>query len=557
MTERFKLINPNDADPSKRGGGLDPDFVAGLQANLLAAREQSHAGVQAELADALATGRLGYQPKDLELPAPAGGNVTRNEQASSALSDVQSAYLMKQPPVGWQDSRLRPSLSNAGVSTGERVGPLSTAELDTIMAQRAPLEVDGVSSQTAGDRQPSKRRIYVEGTDGQPLSDEEWEARRTAASAELNTPSFAQGHQEYMSAQAEQRQADDEFLAGFPKGFVEDAVEEYDREFTLAALRGHAEFPSRIAEQGEAQFTHASSGEKMSVNEVQERMSRVDAARIGNDIGHAAELATTKKPFHEEIIDTENGLVHREVGRLDDSLGMVIETNQDGTLDRVEVIATDWNEDGTSEAHTVDVVEPNSEEPEILIDNQPATQDEAPIVEAVIAEVQEVSGADEAKADVAEEAVEAEQDPQPAPEPEQAPDEPVEVANTVSETAPKVTQEASVTPPMQPSAAERAQRSFDAKLSANAAFEAAQHYIANQAVRSLLERAGIDVKALEERAEAGELSISPEAYNAMRNLVHDASPRSMIWEQTPGNGSTLQRAAGEIQNQFIAILRSL
>ena len=123
MTERFKLVNPNDADPSKRGGGLDPDFVAGLQANLLAAREQSQAGVQAELADALATGRLGYQPKDLELSA-ADGNVTHNEQASSAPSDVQSAYLIKQPPVGWQDSRGRPSLSNAGVSTGERVGPL-------------------------------------------------------------------------------------------------------------------------------------------------------------------------------------------------------------------------------------------------------------------------------------------------------------------------------------------------------------------------------------------------------------------------------------------------
>lgn len=555
MTERFKLINPNDADPSKRGGGLDPDFVAGLQANLLAAREQSQATVQAELADALATGRLGYQPKDLELPAPAGGNVTRNEQASSAPSDVQSAYLMEQPPVGWQDSRLRPSLSNAGVSTGERVGPPSTAELDTIMMQRAPGEADG--AQPAADRQIPKRRIYVEGADGQPLSDEEWEARRTAASAESNTPSFAQGHQEYMSAQAEQRQADDEFLAGFPKGFVDDAVEEYGREFTLAALRGHAEFPSRIAEQGEAQFTHASSGEKMSVNEVQERMSRVEAARIGQDISRAAELATTKKPFHEEIIDTDDGLVHSEVGQLDDSLAMVIETKQDGTLGRVEVIATDWKEDGTSEAHTVDVVEPYSDEPEILIDNQPATQDEAPIVEAVIAEVQEVSGADEAKADVAEEAVEAEQDPQPAPEPEQAPDEPVEVANTVSETAPKVTQEASVTPPMQPSAAERAPRSFDAKLAANAAFEAAQHYMANPAVKSMLERAGIDIKALQARAEAGELSISPEAYSAMRTLVHDASPHSMIWEQTPGNGSTLQRAAGEIRDQFINIMRSL
>ena len=555
MTERFKLINPNDADPSKRGGGLDPDFVAGLQANLLAAREQSQAGVQAELADALATGRLGYQPKDLELPAPAGGNVTRNEQASSALSDVQSAYLIKQPPVGWQDSRRRPSLSNAGVSTGERVGPLSTAELDTIMMQRAPGEADG--AQPAADRQIPKRRIYVEGADGQPLSSEEWEDRRTAASAESNTPSFVQGHQEYMSAQTEQRRADDEFLASFPKGFVDDAVEEYGREFTLAALRGHAEFPSKIAERGEAQFTHASTGEKMSINEVRERMSQVEAARIGQDISHAAELATTKKPFHEEIIDAENGLVHREVGHLDDSLAMVIETNQDGTLGRVEVIATDRKEDGTSEAHTVDVVEPYSDEPEILIDNQPAMQDEAPIVEAVIAEVQKVSSADEAKADVAGEAVEAEQDPQPAPEPEQAPEKPAEVGNTVPDATPKVTPEASATPPMQPPAAERTQRSFDAKLAANAAFEAAQHYIANQAVRSLLERAGIDVKALEERAEAGELSISPEAYNAMRNLVHDASPRSMIWEQTPGNGSTLQRAAGEIQNQFIAILRSL
>ncbi len=546
MTERFKLINPNDADPSKRGGGLDPDFVAGLQANLLAAREQSHAGVQAELADALATGRLGYQPKDLELPAPAGGNVTRNEQASSALSDVQSAYLMKQPPVGWQDSRLRPSLSNAGVSTGERVGPLSTAELDTIMAQRAPLEVDGVSSQTAGDRQPSKRRIYVEGADGQPLSDEEWEARRTAASAELNTPSFAQGHQEYMSAQAEQRQADDEFLAGFPKGFVEDAVEEYGREFTLAALRGHAEFPSRIAEQGEAQFTHASSGEKMSVNEVQERMSRVDAARIGNDIGHAAELATTKKPFHEEIIDTENGLVHREVGRLDDSLGMVIETNQDGTLDRVEVIATDWNEDGTSEAHTVDVVEPNSEEPEILIDNQPATQDETPIIEAVIAEVYEASSAQEV--DTAEEAaevvaVEPELAAEPAPEPDTTPE------------ASPAQPEAPATPPR--STAERAAVTFDSKLAAEAAFQVAERYAANPAVSRMLESASVDMKALKERADAGELTITPEAYNQMRQLAQEASPRSMIWEQAPGNSSTLQRAAGEMQDRLANILRNL
>ncbi len=390
-----------------------------------------------------------------------------------------------------------------------------------------PLVAYPESSQPA-----SRRRIYVEGEDGGQLSDREWNARRDAAQASAAAEgerTFAESYREYRDAREKQDAADDEFLATFPEGFVQSALERHGRELTLKALRGEAEFPSSVAELNKSReagvFTHASTGEQLSLDEVAERLGAEDAARIGQEVSDLAELADKEKSLRSTIVETADGPVQRQEGLIDPTLTLVIDRKHDAGVGDVQLIVTEPQEESPSEhqheqehvevqSHVIEVVNPRSEQPEVLIDKIPVTTQEAGTVEAVIAE-----------------------------------------AKTVLDDR-KNEQRARQERPAQ-RAAETAPKGFDAKGAAKAVFAHVEHYMANPAIDALLRQAGVDPLELRQRAERGELRITPQAYDTFRRLSQDASPRSSIWNEKPGNGSTLQRAAADTQRMLISTVRSL
>lgn len=213
--------------------------------------------------------------------------------------------------------------------TGRNLGPLSSAEIDAIMAagEQAPSSATTPDAGAGTGRSP--RKILVDPT--------------SPANRESPAPEAPQRHKE--------------------ASLIEMAME------------ARAERPPM--------FTNASTGEKLSLADVKARMA--DAGTSPETIGIVADFAAETLPTgqavtHEFGVDTEGNIHETQTAHFD---GVELEAviGLDGTVEEVSVIidaeAPAEGED-TPEQHTVTVVEPTPEHSAIVaIDDEPVTDPES------------------------------------------------------------------------------------------------------------------------------------------------------------------------------------
>ncbi len=330
-----------------------PEEIAGLQRTLDETTRRLSANLQTEVAGMLERGELGKSHPDLEPPVQDGSAYDSASGFSQTPVEVAS-------PVGLEAPR------------GNQPDVLPAA------SSQAP-QVPGRKG----------RRIYIENPDGTALSNEAWDARNAQAAAERaakGEPSQEEALAAYKAGLEAQKLADDELLSGMDPDLLEASLKRHGRDGLLAIIKGEAELePYTGPDGGNLMFTHASTGESMTPGEVQERMDIVDARRIGKTSAGLAHEATAQMPFSESIINTpEGGIAYVEQGHLSDGLDMKITINSDGSLGEVAVIVSGSE---TGEAHTVAVEGPEADAPQVRIDGEPATPEQAPVVEAVLQEL--------------------------------------------------------------------------------------------------------------------------------------------------------------------------
>ncbi|AGL62332.1 hypothetical protein L336_0629 [Candidatus Saccharimonas aalborgensis] len=520
MAERLKSASPE----APNGGGFDPTFTAELRVGLDRVVDDSSATLAAAGEALIQSGRLGHVPPDLALPSPRIEVATARQSVASAFENSPDTMPVTQDPSSQVER------SNSFASLQEQAIPAGQAG----------------------------RRIYAEGPDGTPLTGVQWDALNQEALSNRAGPSAAELHEAHIAERAQAYAADQALLKSLPPEFVSSGLEKYGREGFLAVLKGKQE-PSAVAmsrtADGEATFTHATTGEVLSVGEVQDRIDHAEARRIGHSAASVAEAATTQLPFAEELIDTDNGLVYVEKGHLGDGLDMVIEIRPDGTLGDVDVVVTEEAPNGSSETHEVDVVTPESDNPDVLIDGEPATPKEAATVEAVIDHVGEVVHEQQSRGNISnpqevqretlpqemqEVAQEVAPEESPAVEQQTAPEEAAPVANGDGEA-------------VQPSRAQE-RAPFSLEVANNNAVSFVSNYARNPKVRELLAASGVDLEDFLARGASGELRMTSDKLAHMKSFFAQNSPRSQIWNERPGNASELQRAAARARQQLLSII---
>ncbi len=504
MAERLKSASPE----APNGGGFDPTFTAELRVGLDRVVDDSSATLAAAGEALIQSGRLGHVPPDLALPGPRIEVATARQSVASAFENSPDTMPVTQDPSSQVER------SNSFASLQEQAIPAGQAG----------------------------RRIYAEGPDGTPLTGVQWDALNQEALSNRAGPSAAELHEAHIAERAQADAADQALLKSLPPEFVSSGLEKYGREGFLAVLKGKQE-PSAVAmsrtADGEAAFTHATTGEALSVGEVQDRIDHAEALRIGHRAASVAEAATTQLPFAEELINTDNGLVYVEKGHLGDGLDMVIEIRPDGTLGDVDVVVTEEAPNGSSETHEVDVVTPESDNPDVLIDGEPATPKEAATVEAVIDHVGEVVHEQQSSGNISN-PQEVAPEESPAVEQQIAPEEAAPVTNGDGEA-------------VQPSRAqERAPFSF--KAANNNAVSFVSNYARNPKVRELLAASGVDLEDFLARGASGELRMTSDKLAHMKSFFAHNGPQSQIWNERPGNASELQRAATRARQQLLSII---
>ncbi len=553
------LNNTPDKQPSTGGSMFSAEDIASLQASLEANRQQINTETNATIAEALRSGQLGKGTPDLEMPKTAGPrldfqsmnpdiqNRVRAVRAERAARGIVDAPIdgLDTPPAAMQPMS---DTEVAAIAAGPRVSSEAVqAHLANAAKKPEPAVVDNPYKRPV-------RHIYQE-TDGKMWTDEQWaeaNAKDRAEQAKRGKKSMADQRAEYKSAKAEKDAADTELLDAMNPALREASLEKYGREGLLDMLKGTAEVPRYTGPDTEAAtFTHATTGETMNQSEVEQRMSEAEAQRIGAAAGNLAENALTRKPFEEELIDdAEKGLIYRERGHLDDGLDMVIEVLPDGSLGNVEVIVKD---DSTGEIHKVEVADPQTPKPEVTIDGESATEEQAPLVEAVLAEANaalenEPSELDKTtdSSEIGQSEVLTEEDTSDKAE---QPLETLDNSPVVEQMANKQTAPAEKVPSPRLTPEQMLMRQQQD------AMRFATSYIrSNPAFLEVFRSLGIDPNKLT----PGDVQLTDEALSYVNAIQKQGiKPESMILRENPHANSTLGRAASESQELVKGLLRSM
>lgn len=338
-------------------------------------------------------------------PTPDSGP-SRYEELGAKLGDhfEKSRNTPGKSILGTRTGTLTEQMRATGVFKGEKVGPLSDAELNDIVGARASWEMpdDNGGSGRGGEGSPDTggaggRRLLVEVPDSndpngvRALTNEEWDQKKANAGA-TGRPSLAEQGQQYKQEQADFETWQQELDKGLVDSLdpnvraVGEALHGADVSTLASIIRGHGgegEAPDTDNHQNAApSFVHAGTGEKMSLADV--KASLAGAAEKGSEagtspdgvalIGEYAATVLHALPHIDTGYDANGETYVVEEGKLDKGTGYEIVYNSDGGVEEVQISVQDEpnsepGADRRPETHSVGVVEPGPNHgADVLID---------------------------------------------------------------------------------------------------------------------------------------------------------------------------------------------
>jgi hypothetical protein len=235
-------------------------------------------------------------------------------------------------------------------------------------------------------------------------------------------------------------------------------------------------------------------------------------SEVVDDAESLVEAVMVPRPAEQltrHTVETSLGLVERVDADLGEGVHMGVLSDTEG------VRAIDVAIDEGNEHHTVAVLEPESQTPQVIIDGEPAKEEDVPVVQSVIAHIKE------------------------------------EVNNKNSE-KPKPEDEESKDAGPRP---EQPDKEIEQKR-AKFALDFVKAYASNPVTREYLKRAGINLSELGERFQSGEVAVDEDQIAQMRQLMKEAHFKgSSIWDTQPGGRSALQQVADQKRLELTNILR--
>ncbi len=455
--------------------------------------------------------------------------------------------LPKTPAADWMDDNpgKRFNLRDAGMSKGN-LPPLTKKELDDIVNIGAPTKVMEYPSTPAGNRlsplEKHTRRIHF-GTESGMSPQRETELRGEALVAEPTV--------EASPAITEQPTAE---KPGSEKDFATwlNEMPEWVREGKttsemLDIYNGQSSFTRQQMESRQPGFTHAGTGERVSLGDAAEKIHNASPnheanlqeevlKQIGEELVADVESWLESQPaLTREHRTTPAGEVQVETGELEPGIDLRLVMG-DGRLIDAEVIISEGDA-----AQKIDVVyPPDEQEPVVMVDAEPITEEQLPVVKEVIAEVTRATHSEVAVAEVE--------------QPIEAPVEPI--AAKEQPPAPAATEKP---------AAER-QRDIELKAKGNAlryVMEVAKQspqmkQFMETVVQDMAQQRGVEVQEMMRTINDKNMPPSAEALAAIKALsAAQTSPNSSIWNEHPSNDSMLGKTATEYRRAIEAVLRGM
>lgn len=277
---------------------------------------------------------------------------------------------------------------------------------------------------------------------------------------------------------------------------------------------------------------HASTGDRLPIPTTPEQKAQAESLEIAANVESLQQNGGDLVTVAAAEVDGEPVVV--EAFQLDSDHGVEVTYDTNGGLKDVVVFASETDADGNTTEHSVEVTpdstNPGSAPPVITIDGEPiTTTGEAEIAEAVVAhtdkQIKELM--------------------QPAPE------------EAVSEQAVIDTKEAAAPASERPVRTPEAQAKIEFIGRANQYF-ATGRGVPEKVLQQVAGEAGVNMQDFRERLSKGEITIDPEAAEALENLTNSGfGPRSPEWNTDPRNPSALGRATGESRQLLADFLRKL
>ncbi len=318
----------------------------------------------------------------------------------------------------------------------------------------------------------------------------------------------------------------------------------------LDIFNGQSSFTQQQMESRQPGFTHAGTGERVSLGDAAEKIHNASP-------NHEAELQEeVLKQMGEELVTdveawlrsrpvltyehhtTPAGDIHVETGNLEPGVDLRLVLGEGGRLIDAEVIVSDAE---TEAAQKIDVIyPPNDQEPVVMVDAEPIIEEQLPVVKEVIAEVTRATHPEVAIAEVK--------------QPIEAPAEPI------------VAKEQSPAPVVAEKPAPERQRDIELKAKGNAlryVMEVAKQspqmkQFMETVVQDMAQQRGVEVQEIMRTINDKNTPPSAEALAAIKALsAAQTSPNSSIWNERPSNDSMLGKTAAEYRRAIEAVLRGM
>lgn len=296
-------------------------------------------------------------------------------------------------------------------------------------------------------------------------------------------------------------------------------------------------------------FKHASTGEHVSLGDALEKTHNASPnheanlqeevlKQMGDELVADVEKWLESQPvLTREHRTTPAGEVQVETGELEPGIDLWLVMGEDGRLINAEVIVSDEEADV---AEKIDVVYPPEQPPVVLVNSEPITEEQLPVVKEVIAEVTRATHPGVAVAEVE--------------QPVETPAEPI----------------AAKEQPPAPAAAEKPaaerQRDIELKAKGNAlryVMEVAKQspqmkQFMETVVQDMAQQRGVEVQEIMRTINDKNTPPSAEALAAIKALsAAQTSPNSSIWNERPSNDSMLGKTAAEYRRAIEAVLRGM
>lgn len=562
MSEMFK--SPELPSPDRPNGGFDlSDAARGINTKINSA----------DLFAEMRANGLGHKPEDL---LPASGD----EFGQGDKPEWTFAGLRKETPPGPRTQAMRRS----GVFDGTKVGSMTTTELDTVMAARAPWEQGDGSTETSNPDSAIDTAAFDKwlGENFDPAGLKRLMEGRDPAKSRRILEGMFLGEVNPNSKIAEYDRENPDFATWvntLPTDFVDKLKEERgEGGATAALLRMHrGEQPE--SQRPEGTFKHASTGENVTLDEaaaqIEHPMSPEAQAAIKETVdavsGEIPTKAETK--LSPEVAEEMKASVENLINAVE--RGDILNPNDSGVTEilvgpaadgvNVEFVTTGTG-DGHTEKMTVDVeghVVEVTEAGDTTIDGELVVSDqEAATIAGVLEHIAEEAAPDES--------------PEPTDSSEQLTEDlgPPQLETATTDEIPNdlpeqtTAQTEATTPDMPPTRenvvpekplVEKTGNTVETDKNTLIATDLVKGYLMNPRVQELLGSAGIDVKSVYDRLKSGTLVADPYAIKEVFALASEIKPQSEFFSMFRPNprGSGGERSVAEYQARLKSIFEKL